>query len=48
MLDGHAEGLNLTQIQDMRYWANEADRPDWTPVNASQRTLKFLQAYFAA
>ena len=30
MLDGHAEGLNLTQIQDMRYWANEADRPDWT------------------
>lgn len=30
MLDGHAEGLNLTQIQDMRYWANEADRSDWT------------------
>ena len=30
ILDGHAEGLNLTQIQDMRYWANEANKPDWT------------------
>ncbi len=30
MLDGHAEGLNLRQIQDMRHWSNQADRPDWT------------------
>jgi prepilin-type N-terminal cleavage/methylation domain-containing protein len=28
--DGHAESLGLDQIQDMRRWANPADRPDWT------------------
>ena len=30
MLDGHAESLGFDQIQDMRFWANQADRPDWT------------------
>ncbi len=30
MLDGHAEGLGLDAIQDMRFWANPADQPDWT------------------
>ena len=30
LLDGHAENLGLKQIQDMRYWCNAADRPDWT------------------
>jgi hypothetical protein len=29
LTDGHAEKLNLQQIQDMRRWANLADRPDW-------------------
>ena len=28
--DGHAEVLNRTELQDMRWWANLADRPDWT------------------
>jgi prepilin-type N-terminal cleavage/methylation domain-containing protein len=30
ILDGHAEGLNLRQMQDMRRWCNIADRPDFT------------------
>lgn len=29
MFDGHAEGLGFEQLQDMRFWANPADRPDW-------------------
>lgn len=29
MFDGHAERLDLREIQDMRFWANQADRPDW-------------------
>ncbi len=30
MLDGRATSLNLNEIQDMRHWAIQADRPDWT------------------
>jgi prepilin-type N-terminal cleavage/methylation domain-containing protein len=30
MLDGHLENLDLQRMQDMRYWCNAADRPDWT------------------
>ena len=30
MFDGHVEGLSLERTQDMRYWANQANRPDWT------------------
>ena len=30
LLDGHAENFNLQNMQDMRYWCNRADRPDWT------------------
>lgn len=30
LFDGHAEMLSLTQQQDMRHWANHADRADWT------------------
>lgn len=30
MLDGHAETLSLSQQQDMRYWCNTADVPDFT------------------
>ena len=29
MLDGRSTALNLNEIQDMRYWAIQADRPDW-------------------
>lgn len=29
MFDGHAEGLGFDKLQDMRFWANPADRPDW-------------------
>lgn len=29
MFDGHAEGLEFEQLQDMRFWANPADRPNW-------------------
>jgi prepilin-type N-terminal cleavage/methylation domain-containing protein len=28
--DGHAEGLTLRELQNMRFWANLADRPHWT------------------
>jgi len=27
--DGHAEKLDLDQLEDMQRWANSADRPDW-------------------
>ena len=30
MTDGHAEALTETELQDMRRWANSANRPDWT------------------
>ena len=30
MVDGHAESLNQTDLQDMRRWANPASHPDWT------------------
>jgi prepilin-type N-terminal cleavage/methylation domain-containing protein len=30
MLDGHAQMLNLIELQDMRYWCNTADRSDFT------------------
>jgi prepilin-type N-terminal cleavage/methylation domain-containing protein len=30
MTDGHAESLSQTEVQDMRHWANTADRADWT------------------
>lgn len=30
MADGHIETLKGTALQDMRHWANPADRPDWT------------------
>ena len=29
MTDGHAESLNLGQLQDMRRWCNQADKADW-------------------
>lgn len=29
MTDGHAEALTETELQDMRRWANTANRPDW-------------------
>jgi prepilin-type N-terminal cleavage/methylation domain-containing protein len=28
--DGHVESPDLPRLQDMRRWANDADRPDWT------------------
>ena len=30
MIDGHVETLRFTELRDMRHWANQADRPDWT------------------
>lgn len=30
MTDGHAEALTSGELEDMRRWANPADRPDWT------------------
>lgn len=30
MLDGHAQLMTQTELQDMRHWANTADRPDFT------------------
>jgi len=30
VIDGHAEALNIEEIQDMQRWSNIADRPDWT------------------
>ena len=30
MADGHADSINRGSLQDMQYWANPADRPDWT------------------
>lgn len=30
MVDGHVENLDRRRIQDMRQWANPADRADWT------------------
>jgi len=30
MTDGHVEPLSELELQDMRRWANPADRPDWT------------------
>jgi prepilin-type N-terminal cleavage/methylation domain-containing protein len=30
MTDGHTESLKKTQLEDMRYWCNAADRADWT------------------
>ena len=30
MMDGHAQSLSLKALQDMRHWANHADRPDFT------------------
>ena len=30
LLDGHVEGFNLLQMQDMRHWCNRADQADWT------------------
>jgi hypothetical protein len=29
MTDGHAEALDVGGLQDMRHWANLADRADW-------------------
>jgi hypothetical protein len=29
VIDGHAAALSTGTIQDMRRWANGADRPDW-------------------
>ena len=29
MVDGHAQILNWEDVNDMRYWADKADRPDW-------------------
>ena len=30
MVDGHVENLDRRRLQDMRFWANPADRSDWT------------------
>jgi prepilin-type N-terminal cleavage/methylation domain-containing protein/prepilin-type processing-associated H-X9-DG protein len=30
MLDGHVENFSLQEMQDMRHWCNNANRPDWT------------------
>lgn len=30
MVDGHVEALNHRELSDMRHWANQADRADWT------------------
>jgi prepilin-type N-terminal cleavage/methylation domain-containing protein/prepilin-type processing-associated H-X9-DG protein len=30
MVDGHVEALDRRELEDMRHWANQADRPDWT------------------
>lgn len=30
MVDGHVEALSRRELQDMRHWANQADRDDWT------------------
>jgi prepilin-type N-terminal cleavage/methylation domain-containing protein len=35
MTDGHAEVLFDADLQDMRHWANTADRPDWTLTHLS-------------
>ena len=29
MLDGHVQSLGLKELQDMRHWCNNADRPDY-------------------
>jgi len=29
MIDGHVQTLNQNELQDMRHWANTADRPDF-------------------
>jgi prepilin-type N-terminal cleavage/methylation domain-containing protein len=29
-IDGHVDTLTAKQLRDMRYWANKADREDWT------------------
>ena len=29
MIDGHAQVMNTTGLQDMQHWANTADRPDF-------------------
>ena len=31
-VDGHVEALSLRELQDMRRWANPADRADWTLI----------------
>ncbi len=30
MVDGHVEALDHRELEDMRHWANLADRSDWT------------------
>lgn len=30
MADGHVAALKEPELEDMRHWANRADRPDWT------------------
>jgi len=35
LLDGHAEAFDWTEAQDMRHWAPNADRKDWTLELAS-------------
>jgi hypothetical protein len=29
--DGHVDALTYTQLRDMRYWSNQADRANWMP-----------------
>jgi hypothetical protein len=29
-IDGHVEAIGFRDLQDMRRWANQADRADWT------------------
>lgn len=30
MMDGHVQTMTQSGLQDMRHWANTADRPDFT------------------
>jgi prepilin-type N-terminal cleavage/methylation domain-containing protein len=30
LVDGHVEALSKRELQDMRHWANQADRADWS------------------
>lgn len=39
MIDGHGQLMSWEQLNDMRYWADQADRPDWG-VKQRSRTFR--------